>query len=621
MNRFRQLLGRFSARLDVAYAGQDHLLQQKAAAMAWVTLATLPFCVALFLFLAALWMVQGRGAGLVLSAGLSSLMQLGCLRLILSGKFMEMRDPIQWVAFASHLIAGIAACARGAGPEFFAQFSLYSGVVILSAGIFASRRTFLVIGFAELASQALLPLLFPGSPAAAFARESRKIHLNGLVATAMVFAVTWILTTLVDRALRRVQSELDANRELQESLESKVLERTRELEAARYAAEAANRAKSSFLANMSHEIRTPLHGMIGMTDLVLDDVLSPAQAERVKVVAESGNHLLGIIQDVLDYSRIEDGNVEFHPETLHLRTFLEDMCHPLRVLAERKEIKFHVWMNEELPEYVEADGLRLRQILTNLLGNSIKFTAWGEVRIAVDRAGKEVAFLVQDTGIGMSQATLAKLFARFSQADETIARRYGGTGLGLAISRALAEGMDGRLEVTSQEGRGSQFSLFLPLREAPPPAPSDSDPSSGSVPGLAEPQTRVLLVDDNATNRRVAEATLQRSGCQVSCAEDGRQALALLGRHAFDLVLMDCQMPEMDGFEATRILRTWRNELVESLRDAAETPVIALTASASEEARQECLEAGMDDLLAKPFRSSQLRQVVSDWSGRRHPAS
>jgi signal transduction histidine kinase/CheY-like chemotaxis protein len=613
------MISAFNQYVRGRYAHAGFLQQQKALALAWICIASMVSLAGLILHGT---LISPNGTALQLATNLPMLLAIALtLAHLLRGNRMHTVDLMIAVIVASQSLGALAVVHNGRLPGFFLGFGLYSSAIVLSAAIFARRSIFHLTGMSQIA----LPLVVrffvsPETPPLIVLTYSERYH-EMMIAATLIWAISWGFITIVDRALSRVQQELDTNRELKEGLEAMVAERTRELESARHLAEGANRAKSAFLANMSHEIRTPLHGIIGMTDLVMEAGLPCEQQERVRTIADSGSHLLGVIEGILDYSKIEAGEIELHPETLHLKSFVASLTEPLRLMTGSKDLELRVWYGEGLPEHVVADGLRLRQILTNLLGNAIKFTERGEVLLAVESAGppqsRTLSFLVKDTGMGMSPEALRHVFERFRQADESIARRFGGTGLGLSISHMLAVAMGGRMEAASLVGQGTGISIHLPLVLPRPSATGGEDSTTTILPTQRDLSgTRILLVDDNATNRKVASGILKREGCTVSEAEDGRQALNLLGRQPFDLVLMDCQMPEMDGFEATRILRSWRSESDPRHGAASCVPVIALTASATKETQDECVHAGMDDILVKPYRAAQLREFVSNWRGR-----
>ncbi len=408
----------------------------------------------------------------------------------------------------------------------------------------------------------------------------------------------------------RLNEELKAHNE---TLDRKVRERTAELEKAKRAAEAAANAKSQFLANMSHEIRTPMNGILGFLDLLDEDNLTESQREYLAIIKGSNESLLTIINDILDYSKIEAGKIDLEAQPFKVRDLSVSVIRLLEVQARDKPVAFAWSISDDTPEWLVGDVNRLRQILLNLLSNAIKFTERGEVRLDVDCAlatsGRaNMRFTVSDTGIGIDAEHLAMIFNAFNQADASTTRLFGGTGLGLAISQGLARLMNGRIEAKSKKGSGSSFSFHAEFAVAP--GPSAVKPRRAGFREAINPSGRkisVLAVEDNRTNQKLCVAILAKLGCECDIAANGLEALDMLELRHYDIIMMDCQMPVMDGFEASRRIR-------DSGASYADTPIIALTANVLAEDQARCREAGMNDFVAKPFKKEEIADAIARWA-------
>ena len=434
---------------------------------------------------------------------------------------------------------------------------------------------------------------------------------HGLVHNGATLAVATSVSAamhLVRRgAIRSHLREGERYRVVQDVLQA----RTEELDAAMAGfrakaleAQSASQAKSRFLANLSHEIRTPLNGVVGLSELLLEEPHDARQQERLELLRSTGLQLLDVVGDVLDMAAIEAGTVRLDDAPFELLAGLRDVCGTFEPRAFAKGVELRLEVGEGVPERAIGDGAKVRQILTNLVGNALKFTDRGSVVVRCDWAELHpgeglLVVAVRDTGVGMTAGEQAVCFDAFQQGDGSASRVHGGTGLGLAISKAFVDGMGGRLTVSSEPGVGSTFGLQIPLQSA---AQGVQDVSEVSMPVIG---ARVLLVEDNPTNRAVGIAMLESAGAVVLAACDGREAVSATEDQHFDLVLMDCQMPVMDGYEATRLIRE---------RERAEgrprLRIVALTAHALVGERERVLAAGMDDLVTKPARQATLRALV-----------
>ena len=456
-----------------------------------------------------------------------------------------------------------------------------------------------------------------------------------IAATMYLLGIYLAFTGLVSERLRsRVRQAMQTARELVDSLEQKKLAleaQARDLEEAGRRAEQANIAKAQFLATISHEIRTPMNGMLGTTELLLETRLDPVQRHLAETANQSATALLALIDDVLDLSRIEASKLTLQLTGFDLRALVHEAVDLMATTARGKPIDLSCTISWRVPNRVEGDPIRLRQVLVNLLHNAVKFTDRGRIVLDVGVLGEtedavQLRFEVRDTGIGIAEDQFDSVFDAFTQVDASSTRRHGGTGLGLAIVKEIAELMGGRVGVDSRIAHGSTFWLELGLKRAADPAPALADEGDVVAPALAPdetgaaaspgeagdavPSAHILLVEDDAVNQMVLAAMLERLGCRVDVVDDGEAACDAAAHTHYDMVFMDCHMPLMDGFEATRRIRE-----DEARSDGTHTPIVALTALALTGDRERCLDSGMDDYMTKPVRAAQLAAAVQRWAG------
>ena len=427
--------------------------------------------------------------------------------------------------------------------------------------------------------------------------------LQELNRTAISLTVLLSLVSLGFAAIALGQlRRLDARRRALEALAG-------ELHAARGVAESASRAKTAFLANMSHELRTPFQGLLGMLELLGRGTLDAAQQRRLGVARDAGSHLLEVLDDLLDISRLEAGTLTLQSEAVALGELLAESRALMAPAADRKQLDFELRCGASVPQHLRLDRLRVRQVLFNLLSNAIKFTERGGVLLEASVHDGTLVIAVSDTGIGMDEATLARLFQRFSQGDDSTSRRYGGTGLGLEISRNLARMMGGDITVSSAAGAGSRFELRLPAEAVDAPPAAAPAPSPATAPPTLRQRLRLLVAEDNEVNREVLAAMIATLGHEAQFANDGREALDVAAVQDFDLVLMDLHMPGMDGIQATRAIRA-----LDGTR--SRVSIAALTADAFDDTRERCIDAGMDDFLTKPVSVDALARLLASAAAR-----
>ena len=381
-----------------------------------------------------------------------------------------------------------------------------------------------------------------------------------------------------------------------------------DLESAKIAAEVANHAKSDFLATISHEIRTPLNGIMGMTKLLMEKRLSGKKQFYVEMIQKSGDSLLRVINDVLDFSKIESGEILFEKAVFDLRETRNEFRNLFGGLAKKKNLRFRTRIARKVPRHVIGDRHRINQILINLLSNAMKFTESGEIKFLIEAQEKKgqnwIYFTVEDSGIGMRNSVLDTLFQPFTQADTSTTRRYGGTGLGLTICKKLTSLMNGHLHVVSSEGAGSRFILELPLETTNTAEPPQDERKKLEF-FLFSKKTQVLVVEDNLVNQRLFQIILKKMGIRVTTANNGIEALERLKKEKFDCVLMDCHMPEMDGLEAIQIFRQ-----SEGKGRKQRLPIIAVTADAMEGKEESCIRAGFDSFITKPVNKQELQALL-----------
>ena len=495
---------------------------------------------------------------------------------------------------------------------------LMVGAISLASGSFAIRAA------ARFQQRLITPLMQLTSGMLSVTKQhdySIRVHIDS---NDEIGQLTSGFNDMLTHLQMRENALDERNRQLADSNHELALAVSQATEARRVLEQALS-VKSMFLANMSHEIRTPMSAILGMTELLLDSPLQTEQRSQMQTVMDSARALLSIINDILDFSKIEANKMVITPSEVEIRSLFQDLMQLFQRNADLKHLTLRMTINPNVQSCYRLDPGRLRQILANLIGNAIKFTQQGDVHLHVEQmaasgSAVQLRFEVTDTGMGISQEQQSQIFDEFNQGDLSTTRRYGGTGLGLAIAQRLVKLMGGEMRVKSEMDSGSMFWFTIhaePLATAPTQDTavwsSKVTPQEGlQFNGLGYP-CRVLVVEDHPVNQVLARTALQRLGCEVVVASGGKEGIQAAISHRFDLVLMDCQMPDIDGYEATRQIREW--ERGQPIMDQQlHVPIVALTAHAMPGDREKCEASGMDDYVSKPFSGQDLLKVLQRWT-------
>ncbi len=495
------------------------------------------------------------------------------------------------------------------------SMSLIAGRLFSTAGLwFGPLVVFVLVTFGERAALVWVALIAMHSFTLYWCTRKGLVlpDLQNPASKAITWAIAIPASLLMTIAMLKgfVQAYHQAIANL-DRLAGVLLAQTRELRQAKEEAEAATRSREDFIAMLSHEIRNPLNGILGVAQLLKETPLNPEQQKLLQVMNISAEGLLSILNDVLDFSKIQAGKLELRSQTFNLRVLCNDCIALFSGVAKANGLELRAEFGADVPAIVVGDPLRIRQVLMNLLGNATKFTATGSVVLSISADNREpesLQFIVEDTGIGMSASTIANLFTPYTQADSSVASKHGGTGLGLAICLRLTEMLGGRLTVESVLGQGARFILQLPLKAM---GGGEATLAPVAVTTSTMPRDKkVLLIEGNEVNRMVAIKMLEALGARVEFAVDGKDGLAKWQTTKFDVIFMDCLMPTMDGYEAVRQIRH-----EEQASGRSRTPIIGLTADALDQTHQCCIDAGMDDVLTKPIKIEILRKTLQIWLG------